>query len=369
MKNKMFLQIALFIWAAFIIGFVMIIVETAEISTCRYFDEKHLAAEKMVEAMNAIKDYRIDNDIVLTDPTRNNQLSDRLETGMLGYWLTPITTTSGKLEAKRTSTNPNFAAMIIDMFKAANIQKGDEIGVLFSGSFPALNVAVASAIEVFELKPYIMASIGASSYGANIPDFTYFDMHQYLYEQNIISNPIDLVSLGGENDVGDGWDNTVITSIEARIIASNVEYLKEEDFLNNITYRMNVIDEEIPKIKMFVNVGGNAIAIGLNFASFIEKNGLITQSKKVYSPDRGLIDRYLEQHIPVIHLLNIESLALQYDIEIDPIVSPVIGVGNVYYENKYHIGLIVSFFIVGVAPLIYFGYQKWINKKKIVGLK
>jgi len=95
----------------------------------------------------------------------------------------------GNLEAKRTSTNPAFAALLVKYFKEANLKKGDVIAIGASGSFPTLIVAVLSAARVLELEPLIIYSVGSSEYGANLPEFTFVEMLDSLNKK--MSYPIN----------------------------------------------------------------------------------------------------------------------------------------------------------------------------------
>ena len=98
---------------------------------------------------------------------------DPNETALIGQDITPITTDRGYIEAKLTSINPNFAAVIVDMLKESDIQENDIVDVAFTGSFHGLNIAVLSALQILHLKPLVITSLGASNWGANDPYFTW----------------------------------------------------------------------------------------------------------------------------------------------------------------------------------------------------
>ena len=49
---------------------------------------------------------------------------DTNDTGLIGVEYTDITTTLGSLSAKRTSTNPAFAAAVVDMLDQAGVRPG-----------------------------------------------------------------------------------------------------------------------------------------------------------------------------------------------------------------------------------------------------
>ena len=122
---------------------------------------------------------------------------DTNDTGLIGVEYTDITTTLGSLAAKRTSTNPAFAAVVVDMLDRAGVRRGDAVAVSFSGSFPALNIAVLSAARALDLRPVIISSVGSSTYGANQPEMTWLDMERVLAEAGLFPYRSIAASLGG----------------------------------------------------------------------------------------------------------------------------------------------------------------------------
>ena len=50
---------------------------------------------------------------------------------------------------------------------------------------------------------------------------------------------------------------------------------------------------------------------------------------------RGLLERYNEDGLPVIYLLNIKRLVAEYGLPYDPQELPAIGESAVYYETVY----------------------------------
>ena len=83
--------------------------------------------------------------------------------GIIGVEFNEITTTLGALESKRTSANPNFAAVLVDLLLEADLEEGDKVAMNLSSSFPALNIASIVACETLDLEPVIISSIGSSS--------------------------------------------------------------------------------------------------------------------------------------------------------------------------------------------------------------
>ena len=362
-KTPLYIRYIYIIWSLIIIIAVVATLLTTTLSECRYYDEKVEASTITEACFKRIKQYKIDNDI-------ETPKEDVLESGMLGKHFSYITTTTGVVESKRTSVNPNFGAVIVDMFKEAGVKKGDEVGVVFSGSFPAINIAVMAACDVFGLKTCIMASIGASSYGANDPDFTFFDMANLLNSEGLLKTRIDYISLGGSHDMGDDFWEGVSEPILERINQSNAKYISIRDYEENINYRMNEFKKQVPNMKLFINVGGNIVAMGVDEEAYIYNNGLVkpnylsTVIQEGNDSKKGLIERYLNKGIPIIHMLNLKSIAIKYDLPYDPTTIPTVGSGNVYFEKDYRLSIPIIATIVSVIILTFLGIIQFREKRE-----
>lgn len=345
----------LVIWSAILIIANMITFMTTETTQSKHYDLKVAASQLMLESLNAVKDYKLSLGYPIEEADIN-------QTGLIGERYTVITTTLGVLESKRTSTNPNFAAVIVDMLIKAGVKEGDYIGLTFSGSFPALNIAASAAAEVMNLKVLIMASIGASSYGANNPSLTYVDMAEYLYQKGYFSFRPEYISLGGSNDIGMEMPEDIKEEIITRMENLNKTIIYEPDFKKNISLRKSIFKKGGLNMKAFINVGGNLVSMGQEGATFPNKNGLITKKNLVYSDDMGLLDYFLNQNIPVIQILDIKRLAYKYGLPVDPIGVPPIGSGDVYLQKEYN--LIIPIISVVVSLLIlsfYKFYRKYFD--------
>ncbi len=357
MKNHFVL---LYLWAFLLITALLVTRNSFEIVPSEDYDEKVKAAELTKVAFDEIKLYKGELNIEISK-------DDYDSTGLIGDRYTPITTTMGTLESKRTSTNHNFAAAIIDMLVEGGVKKGDQVVVVFSGSFPALNIATMAAIEIMELKPYIMASLGSSSYGANNIKLTYLHMARRLKDKEIFTNFIDLVSLGGSNDIASEFDIEVKEELINYISSQNVDFLYEENYQKNIDYRVKKIKENVPNNKMLINVGGNLVSLGQNEESLYQKNGLIKQKNtfSVLTPskDKGLIQRSLDKGTPVIQLLNIKNLAHKYQIPYDKRGDVEVGQGLAYVESKTNILIPILAVIFTISSMIY--YKRYYKGKEV----
>ena len=332
-------------WALIILLVGLLITEqTKSVQTTSYYTEQIQAAQIMKSSLEAIKEERLKRAIPLDVGLDPNQ------TGIIGKEYTELTTTLGNLEAKRTSTNPAFAALLVKYFKEANLKKGDVIAIGASGSFPTLIVAALSATRVLELEPLLVYSIGSSEYGANIPEFTFVEMLNILNKKNILPYKLLAISMGGYLDQAEGMfypDSHEI--IEKIAKESDALFINTENIEENIKQRMQLYKKTAGErpIKAFVNIGGATPNYGNTNASITYPNGLVIDGPKIPDhPERGLIFEYQNLGVPIIHLINIRDLAIKNGLPIDPVPSPQIGEGGVYRQIVYSKPIIILVIVI-----------------------
>lgn len=280
-------------------------------------EEKSASMDLMHRSAEAVKKEKLRMGIPV------DRRLDPGDTGLIGVEYTDITTTLGSLAAKRTSTNPAFAAVVVDMLHQAGVRRGDGVAVSFSGSFPALNIAVLSAAKALGLQPVIISSAGSSTYGANQPEMTWLDMERVLAEAGIFPWRSIGASLGGIIDTNGGLDGTGIL-VGLRAIRRNGIYLIEEQGRSTLTAdvrkRLELFDRALGgrRPAAFINVGGSLTSVGDDLESHRIPTGLLKKVPAVRNPERGIIFRMSERGVPVIHLLEIKSIAARYGIPVDP---------------------------------------------------
>ncbi|MCL1939706.1 MAG: poly-gamma-glutamate system protein [Desulfovibrionaceae bacterium] len=280
--------------------------------------EELQAARLMQKATACLRDYRAELGIPL------DTLLDPNRTGLIGFEYSDLTTTTGSLIAKRTTCNPAFAALMVRMLKEAGCQKGDLVILTLTGSFPALNIAALSACSVLELEARFISSIGASTYGANIPGFTWLEMEKYLYDIGVFPYHATAVAFGGVVETGGGIDGAGIALAQASADRHGAPFLTEGDYRDVVrsTLQRKAILDAKGKPACYINVGGGLTSLGWVAESARLDNGLLRAVPKSNDPARGLVFRYMEEGVPVIHLLNIERLANRYALPVDPIPLP-----------------------------------------------
>lgn len=295
---------------------------------------KLAAVFQMQKAIDAIKAERLENGIEI------NSGDDPNETGIIGADYTDLTTSLGDLSAKRTAANPNFGGVVVDMLFEAGVKIGDEVAINLSGSFPSLNIAVLSAVQSMGLKPMIISSVGASMYGANLPELTWLDMERILRERRIFPYKSIAAALGGIVETKGGIGGTGIKAAKKAIKRNQVPFLEEKgpkSLESDIQRRLAIFHRNLSggKLAAFINSGGAAVAFGNIPQASGLSSGLLKSVPIATNPQRGLIFRMAEKGVPVIHLLNVKALARDYGLPVDPFPLPRLPSGKIMKPQKY----------------------------------
>jgi poly-gamma-glutamate system protein len=287
------------------------------------------SAEIMQRATSTIAGYCATAGIVI------DKTVDLNGTCLVGPEYAALFTSLGRLEAKRTTVNPNMAALVAHLLIEGGVSTGDTIAVGASGSFPGLLVATLAAAEALNTHAVTILSLGASSYGATRPDFNLLDIHQLLVEKGVLSSAPTAVSLGGEGDVGAEFDPDVREHLERRVHARGVPFLYQADVRGGVLERMAIYLNQAAgrHISAFVNVGGSDANIGQSPLVLQVEPGLHTGLSLPPEDQRGVLYEMVDRGIPVIHLLNVRDLALRYGFPWDPLPLPEPGSARLRRSN------------------------------------
>ena len=87
----------------------------------RFYPEMITAAQKMQRLQQAVRHEMLSKGIEIDTAV------DRLDSGLIGLEWSGITTTLGNVESKRTTVNPDFAALLVKLFQEAGEPKGDTV--------------------------------------------------------------------------------------------------------------------------------------------------------------------------------------------------------------------------------------------------
>lgn len=332
--------------AASIGGFVA--VQKLQVQTQDPYHREMLAAAHLAErAFKVIREERLARGLKIEAD------SDPAATGLIGSLMTPVTTNPGALGAKQTSVNPNFAAVVVRYLKRAGVQPGDTVAVGYSGSFPALNVAVVAALQTLQLKPVIVTSAASSQFGANDPELLWLDMEQVLFDKGLISFRSAAASIGGIEDRGLGLPKRGRSLIEASIQRAGVPLLQPESFEEGIDLRMRAYREHAKgsSIEAYINVGGGTVSVGRRAGKDLFEPGL---NRRL--PPGPVLDsvmwRFLEDGVPVIHLVKVHTLAERFHLPLQPKVTPPVGEGRMFFKDDYNRWLVVGL-LLGILAAMY----------------
>jgi poly-gamma-glutamate system protein len=284
------------------------------------------ASKIMNEALKIIRECREEKGLALDSD------SDINATGLIGLEFSSLTTSLGSLEAKRTSTNPNLAGLIVFLLEESRVRRGDAIAVGASGSFPALTVAVLSAAKALDLRPLVICSLGASQWGANNPDFHWLQMHSCLLRKGIFDREPIAFSLGGYRDSEENIVPGGLAPLLKEAQERGIIFIREPDLKQNVETRIELYEKKAggDRVKAFINVGGNWANIGDDSEVLKLKPGLVKTRRIPPLQKRGVLFEMALRKIPVIHLLNLRGLVSRYGLPWDPVPLPEPGDGEIY---------------------------------------
>ncbi len=343
-----------------------------------YYAEKMLAARKMREGMDVLREAAEKRGLPYLEET------DPSGSRLIGKVLSPITSGSGSLNAKRTTVNPNMAAVIVQWLKDIGIQSGDVVAVGVSGSFPAMNLAVYAALHELGAEPIVIASTASSQWGANNPGFTWLDMEATLRKEEVFPYKSVAASLGGVGDEGIGMTDRgkkqLLRAIERNEVPGigilqtedSPEALLDDDTgepsaelaeldQNRVRDRMRIYYESAGDrpIRAYINVGGGTVSVGTRVGKRKFSPGLNRRPPKgIDEMPPSVIGAFLESGVPAIHGTHIIDIAETFGLEVAPVRIPDVGQGDVFQKrqpNRWLAGIVLSLillslFVIARAP-------------------
>lgn len=322
-----------------------------------WFKEKLASAKLAREAFREIKKERLRRGFAIDPET------DPAQSGLVGELVSSITSDKGHLPAKQTSINPNFAAVTLHLLKEAGVRPGDLVAVGLSGSFPAINMSVYSALETLKLKPIIVSSASSSQWGANIPEFSWLDMEKFLFDQKSFSFRSSAASLGGIEDRGLGMSKKGRRLLKETIERNGLPFLEVENYKESVQKRMAFYKEQaggVP-IRAYINIGGGTSSVGKKMGKRSFGSGLVTTTPDLPQDIDSVMWEFADQGVPVVHLVRFENLAEKYGLPLQPDRVSSVGEGIVFVKKEYSKTL--TMIVLGVILFLLFAF---VRAEKIV---
>jgi poly-gamma-glutamate system protein len=312
------------------------------------FDAKLEAANRMRRGMEVLRVHRIRNVAPVdreVDPT---------DSGVLGQASSSTTTSTGSLEAKRTTANPNWAAVVVDLLLDAGARKGDLVAVGVSGSFPALNLAALTAADVLGLETVSITGVGASSFGANLSAFSWLDMEQLLAKAQIIPRTSVAASLGGAQDRALGITRSGKKRLREAIERNGAAFIDTEEQAASVDRRMEIYEEHAAgrHFAAYINVGGSLVSIGPKPVKRLYRPGIIRKPAPRGLGVDSVMMRFLRDGVPVVNLSKVVALAERYGLPVEPAELPPVGSGLVF-EKREHSRLLVAGLLLFLLVVLY----------------
>ncbi len=312
------------------------------------YEEKLAAAEWMDAAMDTLRARKFPQIEFLDD------INDPNASTLIGQQFSPVTTETGDLEAKWTALNPNMAAVMVDYFHSAGLRSGDVVAVGLTGSLPGMNLAMYAAAQAMGLEPIVITSTGASSWGANDPNFTWLDMESILHHAGMLKQRSIAASIGGGDDIGRQLSPRGRELLHDAIDRNKLPLLFNENLEEAVAMRMAWYDDAAGdrSIRLYVNIGGGVVSLGYSRNSELIGEGLIDRLPALNYPRRGVIHAMNVRSIPVLNVVNIAQIADTYWLPLSPNPLPEPGVGRLFSEVRYNMTITVAALFIVLATLI-----------------
>ena len=291
------------------------------------YDAKLASAQLMKAAIDSLT-AELHNRNIEIDP-----IDDPLQTGLIGIRLSSITTDRGLLSEKRAALNPNLAAIFVEELSKLKLMPGDYIAVGITGSNPAVNIALYSALQVMELNPKIIVALSSASYGANRPELTWLDIESILKEKGLFKFNSSYASLGGKEDLAIGLSDNGILALREAMSRNNVPLLIGSDLNDNIDIRMAAYEELLPsgeRYKAFVNIGTGIANVGSEPNANLIPEGINRSLAEHNYEKEGVMIKMAKNNVPVLHFRRILRWAKRYNLPTSFDTMPKVGEGKMF---------------------------------------
>jgi poly-gamma-glutamate system protein len=240
--------------------------------------------------------------------------ADPWNCGLIGIEWSGITTTLGDLSAKRTACNPAWAIQFSRWFEQQGLKPGDPIAIYSSSSFPGLLLSAIVASEAMELDPLLIVSLGASTWGANNPDYPWPVLATELRRAGFIHKRADFYTLGGGSELGHELSPEGAELLHNAAINAGVELLTADNLNDMISLKTRLMESH--QARLLLSIGGSHANMGDDYDVLRLHTGPVPVTDISVSGN-GIIGYAMRGDIPVIHMLNLKHLSKMSGIPYD----------------------------------------------------
>jgi poly-gamma-glutamate system protein len=211
-------------------------------------------------------------------------------------------------------------------------------------------MAALIAADVVGAETVTIASAGASSFGANIPEFGWLDMEKLLADAGIFSGRTVAASLGGTRDRALGMDRAGRKRLRQSIDDHGIFFIDVRQEIASIEERMRIYEEHAGgrRFAAYINAGGALVSLGPKSVKRLYQPGVNLRPHPRGIGVDSVTMRFLAQNVPVINLSKVVPLAEQFGLPIEPSQLPEVGKGPVF-ANRSHDPLLVAALLAGLA--------------------
>ncbi len=249
--------------------------------------------------------------------------TDPNQTGLIGPETSPIISSRAVLSEKQRAINPNLAAVFVKWFKEAELQAGDYVAVGVTGSSPAVNIALYSAMKELELNPVIITALSSSRYGASNINFTWLDMEKAIYDETGFLTYA--ASRGGNRDIAAGMNS------EGKEVLGDIIDSYNLQLIEGNRARIVMFEKALPKgknYKAFINIGAAVGNVGSVVSAGLLKEGINKSLPELEA--KGVLEYFAEKNLPIIHFFRGNDTFDEYYLAEADTQAKKVGKGLVY---------------------------------------
>lgn len=277
-------------------------------------EEEASLRRKVRAAQTSLAAWRDASPIPSLYPEHDFSTTDPWRTGFIGVEWSPVTTTLGSIEAKRTAADPLWSVYALREFRKFGLEEGDTIAMISSSSFPGLVYALLAAAEHLRLRVFWIHSLGASTWGANIPEMLWPKIGELLRNGGFLSRKPDWYTLGGRNESGADMSSEGKKALLAAALQDGVPVLEANTLEEMIELKTKHILSVKPRL---------LLAVGGSHSTFGKEESLPPggwyrpeESERTDAGD-GVFRAVLRSGVPALHFLNLRPIAQSAGIPFD----------------------------------------------------